>query len=102
MKDFDTFTKIPSECERFGQINCRQKLLKVAQSTKNRPIWSHCPENTHHNGKDYCTAGLQYNKIGCDQKENIWLLVCTSVAVESIIVKLESGDQQSYSVLNEN
>ena len=22
MKDFNTFTKVPRECERFGQINC--------------------------------------------------------------------------------
>ena len=27
--------------ERFGQINCCQKLLKVAQSTINRQIWLH-------------------------------------------------------------
>ena len=27
---------------RFGQINCCRKLLKVAQSPINRPIWSHC------------------------------------------------------------
>ena len=26
MIDFDTFTKIASECGRFGQINCRQML----------------------------------------------------------------------------
>ena len=41
-------------------------------------------------------------RLDVTKKENIWLLVCTRVAVESIIVKLESGDQQSYSVLNEN
>ena len=42
IKDFDSFTKIPKECECFGQINCCQKLLKVAQSPINRQIWSHC------------------------------------------------------------
>ena len=35
MIDFD------SECGKFGQINCCQRLLKVAQSPINRPIWSH-------------------------------------------------------------
>ena len=34
MKDFDTFTKIAQECERFGHINCCQSLEKVAQSAK--------------------------------------------------------------------
>ena len=29
-------------CRRFGQINCCQKLWKVAQSPINRPIWTHC------------------------------------------------------------
>ena len=38
---FDTFTKIAWECGRFGQINCCQRLWKVAQSSINRPIWSH-------------------------------------------------------------
>ena len=42
MNDFDTFTKIPHECERFGQINCCQRLSMVDQSTTNRPIWLHC------------------------------------------------------------
>ena len=32
MIDYDTFTKIAEECGRFGQINCCQRLLKVAQS----------------------------------------------------------------------
>ena len=36
---FDTFTII-SLCERFGQINCCQRLWKLAQSPINRPIWS--------------------------------------------------------------
>ena len=40
--DFDTFTKIAWECWRFGQINCCQRIAKVAQSPINRPIWSHC------------------------------------------------------------
>ena len=34
MIDFDNFTKIALECERFGQINCCQRLRKVAQSPK--------------------------------------------------------------------
>ena len=38
--DFNTFTKIAYECGRFGQINYCQRLQKVAQSAKNRPIWS--------------------------------------------------------------
>ena len=42
MIDFDTFTKNAKECGRFGQIFCWQMLYKVAQSPKNRPIWSHC------------------------------------------------------------
>ena len=40
--DFDTFTKIAEDCERFGQIGCCQRLEKVAQSPINRQIWSHC------------------------------------------------------------
>ena len=40
MIDFDTFTKIPKECGRFGQIYCCQRLYKVAQSPINCPIWS--------------------------------------------------------------
>ena len=42
MIDFDTFTKIAWEWERFGQIDCCQRLYKVAQSSINRSIWSHC------------------------------------------------------------
>ena len=42
IKDLDTFTKIAKECNRFGQINCCQRLWKVAQSPINLPIWSHC------------------------------------------------------------
>ena len=41
MIDFDTFTKIPLEFERFGQIKCCQKHLKVGQSPINHQIWSH-------------------------------------------------------------
>ena len=44
MIDFDTFTKIPKECERFGQIKCCQKHLKVGQSPINCQIWSHWPQ----------------------------------------------------------
>ena len=46
-KDFDTFTKIAWECRRFGQINCCQRLWKVAQSAINYPIWSHWLGITH-------------------------------------------------------
>ena len=41
MIDFDTFTKNPYECEKFGQIKCCQQHLKVAQSPINRQTWSH-------------------------------------------------------------
>ena len=34
MIDFDTFTKIAKGCEKFGQINCCQRLEKFAQSAK--------------------------------------------------------------------
>ena len=30
------------KCGRFRQINCCERLLKVAQSSINCPIWSHC------------------------------------------------------------
>ena len=39
--DFDNFTKIALECGRFGQINCCQRLYKVAHSSINLPLWSH-------------------------------------------------------------
>ena len=39
--DFDSFTKIALEWGRLGQINCCQRLEKVAQSLINRQIWSH-------------------------------------------------------------
>ena len=41
MIDFDTFIKIALECERFGEINCCQRLQKLTQSPINCPIWSH-------------------------------------------------------------
>ena len=41
MKDLDTITNIALECARFGQINCCQRLYKVAQRSINRSIWSH-------------------------------------------------------------
>ena len=48
MIDFNTFTKISLECGWFGQINCCQRLLKVAQSPINRPIWSHVSHIWHY------------------------------------------------------
>ena len=42
MIDFGTFIKTALECGRFGQINCCQRLKKVAQCPINRQIWSHC------------------------------------------------------------
>ena len=43
IKDFETFRKIALEClGRSGQINCCQRLWKVAQSPIKCPIWSHC------------------------------------------------------------
>ena len=50
-----------------------------AQSRENSP-W----------GKYHCTAGLDFNKIAFDQKENMWLLV-GSQTVESKLVKLEAS-----------
>ena len=41
IKDFDTLTKTAYKFRRFGQINCCQRLWKVAQCPINRPIWSH-------------------------------------------------------------
>ena len=48
------------------------------------------PANTYHRGKDHYTACLQFNKIGFDQKETMWLLV-GSDAVESKLVQLETS-----------
>ena len=42
MIDFNTFTKIASDCRRFVQINCCQRLWKVAQSPINCTVCSHC------------------------------------------------------------
>ena len=42
MKDFDTFSKIAYKCGWFEQNNCCHRLCKVAQSSINCPIWSHC------------------------------------------------------------
>ena len=39
MNDFDIFTKIAKQCGRFREINSCQRLLKLAQSPINRPIW---------------------------------------------------------------
>ena len=33
--------KLPKNLERIGEINCAQRLYKVAQISINRPIWSH-------------------------------------------------------------
>ena len=44
MIDFGTFIKTALECGRFGQINCCQRLKKVAQCPINRQIWSHCTQ----------------------------------------------------------
>ena len=50
------------------------------------------PDNTHCRGKDQCTSGLQFNKIGLDQR---WkYVVCMNVpseAVEYKLVKLENS-----------
>ena len=41
-------------------------------------------------GKNHRTAGLLVNKIRFDQKQNMWLFVC-SEAVESRLAKLETS-----------
>ena len=40
--------------------------------------------------KDHCTTGLQFNKTGTDQKEQMLFFVC-SEAGESKLVKLETS-----------
>ena len=63
---FDTYTKIAQEFERFGQINCCQRLLKDAQSPINRPIWSHwfTPHNTQiPNYRCVCTLRIVYGLL---------------------------------------
>ena len=45
------------------------------------------PVNTHHWGMYHCTAGLQFNKTGIDQKANLSLFECVE-AVESKLLKL--------------
>ena len=44
-------------------------------------------ENIHSRRKDYCTAGLQLNKVGFDRKENVVKFLC-SEAVKSKLLKL--------------
>ena len=46
MNDLTPLQKLPKNVEFFGQINCSQWPYKVAQSSKNRPIWSHCSQAT--------------------------------------------------------
>ena len=41
-KILTSLQKLPKNVGDFGQINCCHRLWKVAQSPKNRPIWSHC------------------------------------------------------------
>ena len=70
INDFETFTKIASECRRFGQINCCQRLWIVAQSAINRPIWSHCW------GLKLCTRYEVRNAFTCPRLQLAfdWLL----------------------------
>ena len=62
MNDYDTFTKIPLECERFGQINCCHWLWMVVQSAKiaqsghtgsfKTKMWSKAVNMPHSNSKN--------------------------------------------------
>ena len=60
--DFDNFTK---KCGLFGQPNCCQRLLKVAQSPINCPIWSLC----------WCNTVLFYKSLW------FFLSFCNSIAI---------------------
>ena len=51
-------------------------------------------ENTHSGGKDQCTAGILFNKIGFDKEEIMFLFVC-SEAVEFNQIKLEARSVHS-------
>ena len=44
------------------------------------------PKNTHFRGKDHCTVGLQFNKIGCDQKRKY--VVITMYLVKQLSLNL--------------
>ena len=58
-----------------GMVEIKKGPLNVFQSrfamlcTFLKKLW---PENTHRWGKDHCTAGLQFNKTGTDQRAE-WL-----------------------------
>ena len=41
LKILTPLQKLPNNVGDFGQNNCCHRLKKVAQSAKNRPIWSH-------------------------------------------------------------
>ena len=70
IKHFDTFTKIAEECRRFGQINCCQRLLRLAQSPINHPIWSHWFQNSFRLGFE------AFNVTGMgDFYKLLWLII---------------------------
>ena len=62
----------------------------ILKASYEKPELKVLAENTHHRGKDRCTAVLQLNKVVFDQKEHMLLFVC-SEAVESKLVKLETS-----------
>ena len=58
-----------------GKIIVATGFGMVAQSAKNRPIWSHCLsypdrllENTHHWEKYHCVTDLLYYLFGFNQR----------------------------------
>ena len=48
-------------------------------------------ENSHRWWKDHCTAGLQFNKTGFDQKIKYVVICICCEAAESKLVKLETN-----------
>ena len=53
------------KCGRFGQNNCCRRLWKVAQSTINRPIWSHCLSSSH-GPKGISAAAIGF-RVACQE-----------------------------------
>ena len=70
MINFNTFAKIAYECGRFGQINCCQRLQKVAKSLINCPIWSHWidePQAAFDERCDFLTIQNPTNSYTCQR-----------------------------------
>ena len=64
--------KLPKNVGDFGQINCCQRLWKVAPIPINRPIWSHCTQNK--NGFNYFGAKNE-NKTGLSDNERKKIMI---------------------------